>query len=61
MMVLANMEILREVERQLKESLDKRFDAFSAQFTEHLEIYSTLLRIAYFVGASPNRDLFKSW
>lgn len=35
-MSLGNVAIQREVERQLKESLDKRFDAFSAQFTEQL-------------------------
>ncbi len=38
MMALVNVEIQREVERQLKDSLDKRFDVFSAQFTEQLAL-----------------------
>lgn len=38
-MALGNTEIIsREVEKQLSVSLDKRFDAFSAQFMEELAL-----------------------
>ena len=37
-MAIVNMEISREVERQLQDSLDIRFDLFSAQFTEQLAL-----------------------